>query len=88
VCLFLFFPTISNFSAPSFDCHKMFNTCLHICKLLVIGSCEGDIAIIDVVMFYEKAFCSVGFFGLYSHKCFYNLNVNVVVDGNTINLGL
>jgi hypothetical protein len=34
------------------------------CKLLVIGSCEGDIATIDVAMLYEEAFYVVGFFGI------------------------
>jgi hypothetical protein len=62
MCLFLFFPAISNFSAPSFDCHVVFNACLHIYKLFAIGSC--DIAIVDVAMLYEEVFYFVGFFGI------------------------
>jgi hypothetical protein len=57
------FPTISKFNAPSLDCHVMSNICLHICKLFVIESCEGDIAI-DVAMIYKEAFYFVGFFGI------------------------
>jgi hypothetical protein len=62
--LFFFSPTISNFDAPSLDCHVVFNTCLHICKLFAIGSCEGDVVIVDVAMFYEEAFYFVGIFGI------------------------
>jgi prolactin regulatory element-binding protein len=45
--LCLFSPAISNSCGLSLQWQAVPNTCLHICRLLAIGSCEGDVAIVD-----------------------------------------